>query len=116
METNQSIGNQKIQKILGFIALLPFIILILSSIGIFLYQLYLIAKYGNWISISIYDITMVVLNSIFELSLYDNEWLENNWLGVYKILRWIPASLTLFILSWVVLFFIIKIIDTIKKQ
>jgi hypothetical protein len=61
METNKSIGNEKIQKILGFIALLPFIILILSSIAIFLFQLYLSARYGYWVSISIIDLTTLVV-------------------------------------------------------
>lgn len=103
MEKNQSKWNQKMEEILGFIASLPFLILLLSSIGIFLYQLYIFAKSGNWLSISISDLT-------------NFDWIQNNWLGIYKILVWLPASLTLFILSWVVLFFTAYLIDDFKKN
>jgi len=116
METNQSIGNEKIQKVVGFIALLPFIILILTSVAIFLFQLYLIAKYGSWVGISIVDLITYVVDSTVGIDINHLYWLEHNWLGIYKILQWLPASLTLFILSWVVLFLVIKIIDAVKEQ
>ena len=103
MDTNQTTWYQKMQEFFWFIASLPFLILFLSSIGIFVYQLYFFAKNGNWLSISISDLTTF-------------DWLQNNWLGIYKILMWLPASLTLFILSWVVLFFTATLIDSIKKQ
>ena len=103
MQTNQSTLNKIMNEIAGYIAAAPFFALFVSSVGIFLYQIYFYAKNGNWISISISDLT-------------NFEWLQNNWLGIYKILAVLPASLTLFVLSWIVLFFTATLIDSIKKQ
>ena len=84
------------------ITLMPFGALFLSSLGIFCYQLYFYAKNGSWKSIAIADLT--------EFST-----LQNNWIGIHKILEWMPASITLFILSFLYIFLISNLIDEIKK-
>jgi|688.fasta_scaffold2025120_1 hypothetical protein len=103
MEKNQARLDDKFIEIVGYIAIAPFFILFISSIGIIAYQIIIFAITGNWESISIAN-----------LSNFD--WIQNKLLGVYKILTWLPASLTLFVLSWIFLFVAIYFVSLIAKK
>jgi ABC-type multidrug transport system permease subunit len=96
--------NQKnwVQEIGYYIAIIPFAILLLSSFGIVGYQIFNFAKKGIWISVTVADLA-------------EFESLQNNWIGIYKFLTWLPASFTLLVLSIVVLFAIAHLIDEINK-
>ena len=99
MEQNQKNWAQELGY---YIAIIPFAILFLSSIGIVGYQIFNFAKKGIWMSVTVADLT-------------EFESLQNNWIGIYKILSWLPASITLFVLSFVVLFSIAHLIDELNK-
>jgi hypothetical protein len=99
MEQNQKNWAQEVGY---YIAIIPFAILFLSSIGIVGYQIFNYAKRGNWISVSVADLA-------------EFESLQNDWIGIYKILTWLPASFTLLVLSILVLFAIAHLIDEINK-
>ena len=84
------------------ITLIPFFALFLSGIGIICYQLYFYAKNGNWVNVSIVD-------------LMEFPSLQNNWIGIHKILVWMPASLTLLICSALYIFLIANLVDELKN-
>lgn len=103
MENNQSKINTKLIATLGFIATIPFLILSIASFLIIIYQIIIFVITGNWESISMAN-----------LSNFD--WIQNKLIGVYKILTWLPASLTLFVLSWLFLFLGLYVVSSITKK
>lgn len=103
MENNQPKINTKLIVTLGFIATIPFYILSTASILIIVYQIVIFAITGNWESMSMADISTF-------------DWIKTKLLGVYKIMTWLPASLTLFTLSWLFLFLGIYVVDTMTKK
>ncbi len=71
--------------------------LFICGISILAYQIFLYAKNGIWLHISI-------ANS------YDSNWLQVNWIGIHYILDWVPASVACFAIAWIVLQIGIKLL------
>lgn len=70
------------------------IALITGAVGFTLFQAYSFLKVGNWVGYSVID----------GLVFLDSEWAAKpqDWLGVWKILRFIPVSASVFLVGIIV--------------
>lgn len=77
-----------------FIAVGAIVGLFLASVGTVLWQVYHYLRFNEWVSLSVVDL----------LKWCDIQWayLPTDWIGMYRVLEFLPLSASLLIAAWVV--------------
>lgn len=90
--TLQTIITLRDTAVLG-ITILVIATPLLSGLGVLMWQMYSLAQSGEWSSVSVID-------ALVWLGL-DIPWLHSpvSWIGIWKLLNWLPAALGSFLLS-----------------
>jgi hypothetical protein len=60
------------------------------GVAILGYQIFVFCKSGVWLPISI-------------ANMVNSDWLRTNWIGIHKLIEFVPASLSFFAVGWLVL-------------